>query len=727
MTVAITQVKTTVLGNGSQTVFDYDFPIVVEGWAELWYTDPAGLITLIDQSEYDIAGIGNPAGGTFTYPLSGTPIPSGSKLTLIRQNPYTQATNLASQGSYDPRAVMKALDYIVYQTQQLADIATRCLRVPKPEEVPILPPAVSRAGGILGFTLDGTPTILYDVTVGTLTPESLEATGIILPENVDPTGVTDSYAGLLAWLNYLKTNGGVGFLPPGLYKISQALLIQDGVPFSIIGAGMNVCTIQRNGSFGTPLEFRRCPNLRISGITINAKNSTIPTNANQCFTALDCEDFYITECFFTDFLKSATLIFSSDPDAQVKNNFVVACGFDGLDAGGNGFLLADVDYSGIRDCWGKGVFQNNPNGPGYCFQLKNTCKHSYIINCYAESCTAVVGFGNDNNLLGVTQCTVANIRGKDYLAGMIMSYSERNVISNVDFDATGTTNSRGLLIQDGCFGNIFTNVLVANPTGASSAAVLIRNGAKNNVVNGLIIVNPEFARMVQYGTDAEDNVVHISRVYGGAYDGVNKPNAPGAIVNDSDNSGLNMTTYNGSIAYVEPSYGPTTTTPMSYFFGTTARLGLFTEDESSGGICGGSPDTSNFEWAYDYDFANRRLKLHARGIEAVRIQPGASADTRLDVTPGTGAATTGVTVGGVSGTATDVSLILRAQGAGDVSLQAGTGSAKQVRANNTGIGFYGGNPIAKPAVTGSRAGNAALASLLTALANLGLVTNSTSA
>lgn len=42
-----------------------------------------------------------------------------------------------------------------------------------------------------------------------------------------------------------------------------------------------------------------------------------------------------------------------------------------------------------------------------------------------------------------------------------------------------------------------------------------------------------------------------------------------------------------------------------------------------------------------------------------------------------------------------------------------------------GIGFYTSAPVAKQTVTGSRGGNAALASALTALANLGLITNST--
>lgn len=42
-------------------------------------------------------------------------------------------------------------------------------------------------------------------------------------------------------------------------------------------------------------------------------------------------------------------------------------------------------------------------------------------------------------------------------------------------------------------------------------------------------------------------------------------------------------------------------------------------------------------------------------------------------------------------------------------------------------GFFGATPVGRPAVTGSRGGNAALASLLTALATLGLITDNTTA
>lgn len=61
-----------------------------------------------------------------------------------------------------------------------------------------------------------------------------------------------------------------------------------------------------------------------------------------------------------------------------------------------------------------------------------------------------------------------------------------------------------------------------------------------------------------------------------------------------------------------------------------------------------------------------------------------------------------------------------------------TGSTKQVTFRGPvliqgDVGFFDGSPVAKPTVSGSRGGNAALASLLTALAALGLITDNTTA
>lgn len=66
--------------------------------------------------------------------------------------------------------------------------------------------------------------------------------------------------------------------------------------------------------------------------------------------------------------------------------------------------------------------------------------------------------------------------------------------------------------------------------------------------------------------------------------------------------------------------------------------------------------------------------------------------------------------------------INRVSGSGIANI--GAGSPVTIPGN---VGFQGTSPIAKPTVTGSRVSNPALASLLTALANYGLITNSTTA
>jgi hypothetical protein len=77
-----------------------------------------------------------------------------------------------------------------------------------------------------------------------------------------------------------------------------------------------------------------------------------------------------------------------------------------------------------------------------------------------------------------------------------------------------------------------------------------------------------------------------------------------------------------------------------------------------------------------------------------------------------------------AGVDTNIQYLIQGKGTGGVTLRDGNSLAK-VTVNTTGVSFYGSTPVAKPTVSGSRGGNAALDSLLQALANLGLITNST--
>lgn len=105
------------------------------------------------------------------------------------------------------------------------------------------------------------------------------------------------------------------------------------------------------------------------------------------------------------------------------------------------------------------------------------------------------------------------------------------------------------------------------------------------------------------------------------------------------------------------------------------------------------------------------------GTEAFRVRSTGSTDS-LQVDSASGAGN--LSVRG-SSTTSDVNIL--GKGNGGVLLFDGAGNTK-FRINTVGVGFYGATPAAKPTVTGSRGGNVALASLITALASLGLVTDS---
>ena len=68
-------------------------------------TDAAGVETVLAPSLYSVSGVGNPSGGSVTFPLTGVALAAGNKLTLLRSVPYVQGTVLSNQGGYYPEVV----------------------------------------------------------------------------------------------------------------------------------------------------------------------------------------------------------------------------------------------------------------------------------------------------------------------------------------------------------------------------------------------------------------------------------------------------------------------------------------------------------------------------------------------------------------------------------------------------------------------------------------------
>lgn len=112
-------------GNGSATVFPYGFPILDTAHLSVIYTDAAGAETTLSPSLYTVTGIGALAGGSVTYPKSGSAISSGTKLTIVRTVTYTQTTVLSNQGGYYPEVVERRFDEVYMALQQMAEVLSR--------------------------------------------------------------------------------------------------------------------------------------------------------------------------------------------------------------------------------------------------------------------------------------------------------------------------------------------------------------------------------------------------------------------------------------------------------------------------------------------------------------------------------------------------------------------------------------------------------------------------
>ncbi len=112
-------------GNASATSFAFTFPILDASHLSVIYTNASGVETTLSSSLYSVTGIGSLTGGSVTYPLTGSPIASGTKLTIVRTVPYTQTTVLSNQGGYYPEVVEQRFDLMYMALQQLAEIVSR--------------------------------------------------------------------------------------------------------------------------------------------------------------------------------------------------------------------------------------------------------------------------------------------------------------------------------------------------------------------------------------------------------------------------------------------------------------------------------------------------------------------------------------------------------------------------------------------------------------------------
>jgi microcystin-dependent protein len=163
-TVSSTVSSVTALGNGSATVFNFPFIGVSPNDIVVAYIDASGNRTVLGVTTYTLSLNAPPAGqiwgvgGTVTYPLIGSPIAFGTKLTITRTVPLLQTTPLRNQGSFFPQAVEQAIDLVVLEFQGIGTQVARALQVPVDDicnPLGFLPEAPQRANQLIGFDSTG--------------------------------------------------------------------------------------------------------------------------------------------------------------------------------------------------------------------------------------------------------------------------------------------------------------------------------------------------------------------------------------------------------------------------------------------------------------------------------------------------------------------------------------------------------------------------------------------
>jgi hypothetical protein len=137
MTISTTSRRSIGLGNGATTVWPYAFLIPLASELSVIYTnpnrdaiDPLGTGVVLNPATYSVTGIGNPAGGNVTYPLSGPAVAAPITITVLRTIPMTQPTTLQNQGASYPLVTETAMDNLEMQIQQINEIFLRTFSLP---------------------------------------------------------------------------------------------------------------------------------------------------------------------------------------------------------------------------------------------------------------------------------------------------------------------------------------------------------------------------------------------------------------------------------------------------------------------------------------------------------------------------------------------------------------------------------------------------------------------
>lgn len=115
-------------GNGATTLFAVPFYFLLATDLQVIRTDtstsPVTVVTLVLNTDYTVAGVANPAGGSITTTLAPT---ASQRLSILRNVPYTQLKHYVPNDPFPAASHEMGLDKLTMEVQQLAEVQGRAL------------------------------------------------------------------------------------------------------------------------------------------------------------------------------------------------------------------------------------------------------------------------------------------------------------------------------------------------------------------------------------------------------------------------------------------------------------------------------------------------------------------------------------------------------------------------------------------------------------------------
>ena len=166
MTVTSTNQKVSFSGNGSTTVFAYNFKIFAQTDLLVILRSATGTETTQQlTSNYTVSGVGATSGGNVTM---GVAPPSGTTLVIQRVQPQLQGLDLVPNDPFPAQSMEDALDKLVFNVQTLNDEVGRSIKASTTNVISsteFSTSASDRANKLLGFDGSGNLDISQEIGI----------------------------------------------------------------------------------------------------------------------------------------------------------------------------------------------------------------------------------------------------------------------------------------------------------------------------------------------------------------------------------------------------------------------------------------------------------------------------------------------------------------------------------------------------------------------------------